>query len=212
MNVPRFYPVLDTSYCSDPVEAARAILDGGARILQFRHKSAFSRAVFETARAVADLCRTAGAIFIVNDRADVAMLLEAGLHVGQRDLAPRDARRLLGDEAIVGFSTHNEAQLRAAAYEPVDYVALGPIFGTTSKDRPDPAIGLEELRRLRPLAAKPLVAIGGIARATALAALEAGADSVAAIGDLLAGCASAADIGRRTEEWRQLTNGLTPVS
>ena len=212
MRVPSFYPVLDTRFCTDPIEAARAILDGGARILQFRHKSVFSRHVFETARAVADLCRSAGAVFIVNDRADVAMLLGAGLHVGQTDLAPADARRLLGDEAPIGFSTHNEAQLQAASSELVDYVALGPIFGTTSKDRPGPAIGIEELRRLRPLTSKPLVAIGGITRGTGRSTLAAGADSVAVIGDLLAGCASAAEIRQRTEEWLRLTNKLMAVS
>jgi len=212
VRIPSFYPVLDTGLCVDPVEAARAILDGGARILQFRHKGVFSRGVFETARIIAGLCAATGAIFIVNDRADAAMLLRAGLHLGQTDLAPRDARRLLGAEALIGFSTHTESQLRAASSEPVDYVALGPVFGTTSKDRPDPAIGVEELRRLRPLASKPLVAIGGITRAAALVVLEAGADSVAVIGDLLAGCASAADIRRRTEEWQQLTARPAPVS
>ena len=239
MSVPSFCPILDTAFCADPqetaqngrgqrpvsrfqggrrrvrcapLEAAGAILDGGARILQFRHKGVSSRAIFETAQAIADLCRAAGAIFIVNDRADVAMILHAGVHLGQTDLAPGDARRMLGDEAIVGFSTHNEAQWRAAESEPVDYVALGPIFGTTSKDRPDPAVGVEELRRLRPLTSKPLVAIGGITRGNALSVFDAGADSVAVIGDLLAGCTSAAEIRRRTEEWLQLTSKPAPVS
>jgi len=212
VSFPSFYPVLDTGSYPEPLEAARAILDGGARILQFRHKGVFSREVFETARAVADLCRAAGAIFIVNDRADVAMILHAGVHLGQTDLAPGDARRILGENVLIGLSTHYEAQLRAAASEPVDYVALGPIFGTTSKDRPDPTVGVEELRRLRRLTSKPLVAIGGITRGNALPVFEAGADSIAVIGDLLAGCASAADIRRRTEEWLQLTNRLMPVS
>ena len=211
-RLPRFYPVLDTSVAVDPIATARAILDGGARIMQFRHKGVFSRAIFEMVRAIADLCRAAPAIFIVNDRADVAMILHAGVHLGQTDLAPADARRMLGGEAIIGLSTHNEAQLRAAASEPVDYVALGPIFGTTSKDRPDPAVGVEELRRLRPLTSKPLLAIGGITRGNALSVFDAGADSVAVIGDLLAGCASAAEIRRRTEEWLQLTGKPARVS
>ena len=216
MRIPPFYPVLDTALLAgvsiDPIEAARAILDGGARILQFRHKGHFSRAVFDAARRIAELCRAAGARFIVNDRADVAMMLRAGLHIGQDDMAPSDARRLLGADALIGFSTHHEAQLRAAACEPVDYVALGPLFGTTTKENPDPAVGLDELRRLRQFTAKPLVAIGGITRRNALAAFDAGADSVAVIGDLLAACSCAADIGRRTEEWLQLTGSPARVS
>jgi thiamine-phosphate pyrophosphorylase len=195
----------------DPVDAARAILDGGARILQFRHKAHFSRAVFDMAGRIAGLCRAADVPFIVNDRADVSMMLGAGLHIGREDLAPSDARRLLGSEALIGFSTHNEAQLRAAVHEPVDYVALGPLFGTATKQNPDPAVGLEELRRIRHLATKPLVAIGGITRGNALAAFDAGADSAAVIGDLLAACATAADIRKRTEEWIQLTGSPARV-
>jgi thiamine-phosphate pyrophosphorylase len=216
LRIPGFYPVLDTAALAslpvDPIEVARAILDGGARILQFRHKGHFSRAAFDAARRIAELCRTAGALFIMNDRADVAMMLRAGLHVGQDDLAPADARRVLGDAALIGLSTHHETQFRAAAREPVDYLALGPLFGTATKADADPAVGLEELRRLRPLSAKPLVAIGGITRRNALAAFDAGADSVAVIGDLLAACRCAADIGKRTEEWLQLTGPRARVS
>jgi thiamine-phosphate pyrophosphorylase len=211
--IPCFYPVLDTAMLAvDGVHAARAILDGGGRILQLRHKGHFSRAMFETAGQLAELCRSLDAVFIVNDRADIAMMLHAGLHVGQDDLSPSDARRLLGNDALIGFSTHNEAQLRAAAREPVDYLALGPLFGTTTKENPDPVVGLEELRRLRQFTAKPLVAIGGITRRNARAALDAGADSVAVIGDLVAACTRAADIAKRTEEWLQLTSSPARVS
>jgi thiamine-phosphate pyrophosphorylase len=214
--IPCFYPVLDTAVLArvqvDPVEAARAILDAGARILQFRHKEHFSRAMFEVAEQIAELSATAGALFIINDRVDIAMMLRAGVHLGQDDQSPADSRRLAGEGAVIGFSTHNEAQIRAAAAEPVDYLALGPLFGTMSKEHPDPIVGLDELRRLRPLVTKPLVGIGGITRANALAAFEAGADSVAVIGDLLAGYARAADIGKRTEEWLQLTGSLARVS
>jgi thiamine-phosphate pyrophosphorylase len=208
--------VLDTAMLArvpvDPVEAARAIVDGGARILQFRHKEHFSRAVFDSARRIAESCRLVSVSFVVDDRVDVAMMLRAGVHVGQDDLAPADARKLLGDDALVGFSTHDEAQIRAAAGEPIDYLALGPLFGTTTKENADPAVGLDELRRLRQLTARPLVAIGGITRQNALAAFEAGADSVAAIGDLLAACTCVADIRKRTEEWLQLTGSLARVS
>ena len=107
-------------------------------------------------------------MFVVNDRADIARLLDAGLHLGQDDLSPADARRVLGDGAFIGFSTHNEAQLRAAADEPVDYLALGPIFGTSSKLNPDPVVGLDELRRLRSLTGGRWWRLGGL-RARTLA-------------------------------------------
>lgn len=168
--------------------------------------------MFEAAEQITELCSTAGALFVMNDRVDIAMMLHASVHLGQEDLCPADARRLTGEGTVIGFSTHNEAQIRAAGGEPVDYLALGPLFGTTTKEHPDPMVGLNELRRLRPLVTKPLVAIGGITRANAVATFEAGADSVAVIADLLSGCARAADIGKRTEEWLQLTGSLARVS
>ena len=107
------------------IDAAEAVLEGGAKILQFRHKAFWSRGTFAEAERVANLCREAGAEFIVNDRADYAALLKAGLHVGQDDLTPDDARRVIGNEALIGFSTHTPDQMRAAGNEPVDYVAFG---------------------------------------------------------------------------------------
>ena len=128
------YPILDTETLVNRgvgIElAAAAFLEGGAGILQFRHKGHWSREVFAIAQGVARLCREAGAPLIVNDRSDFALLLEAGLHVGQDDLLPRDARKLLGPDACIGYSSHNVPQLCAAGGEPVDYVALGPIFST----------------------------------------------------------------------------------
>jgi thiamine-phosphate pyrophosphorylase len=179
-------------------------VEGGARILQFRHKGFFSRAVVEQAERVALLCQQAGARLIVDDRADIALLLGAGVHLGQEDLTPADARRVLGDRHVVGFSTHNEEQLKAAATEPIDYVALGPVFGTQSKERPDPVLGVAALARLRPLARHPLVAIGGIARENAPAVLEAGADAVAVIADLLPEPCTEKTILERMEEWQRL--------
>jgi len=188
-----------------PVEtAAGAMLAGGARILQFRHKGVYSRAAFEAAARVAQLCRSAGALFIIDDRADIALLLDAGLHTGQDDLPPRDARRLLGPERILGFSTHNAAQLRAAAAEPADYLAVGPIFGTVTKEKTDPVLGVERLRRLRPLAEKPLVAIGGITRENVISVLEAGADSVAVIAGLLPELCDFESLRTRMGQWQQL--------
>src|ERR1019366_7005228 len=137
MRLPRVYPILDTESLDGRAialeTAAAAFLEGGAGILQIRHKRHWSRAFFDSARTVARLCGEAGATLIVNDRADFALLLEAGLHVGQDDLPPRDARRLMGAGAPIGFSSHNAAQICAAAGEPVDYVALGPVFATASK-------------------------------------------------------------------------------
>jgi thiamine-phosphate pyrophosphorylase len=190
MKLPPFYPVLDADRVP-AVPAAEALLEAGARILQFRHKSFFSRKAFEEARRISELCRTAGALFVVNDRADIAKLLDAALHLGQDDLAPADARRILPAPNIIGFSTHNEQQLRAGDREPVDYLAIGPIFATKSKQNPDPMVGLDRLRAWRSLTRKPLVAIGGITRESAPQVFEAGADSVAVIGDLFP----------RPEEW-----------
>jgi thiamine-phosphate pyrophosphorylase len=189
MTLPPFYPIIDS------VPAAEAVLEAGARILQFRHKGFFSRQVFEDASRIAALCKSAGVLFVVNDRADVAMLLNAALHLGQDDLAPSDARRIMPAASIVGFSTHNERQLRLGDAEPVDYLAIGPIFGTASKQNADPVVGLDRLRALRPLTQKPLVAIGGITRELAPKVFEAGADSVAVIGDLMP------DVRARAKEW-----------
>ena len=169
----------------DPVQAAAALLEGGARILQLRHKGFWSRQVFAQAEEIAALCRDASASFVVNDRADYALLLHAGLHLGQDDLLPADARLVVGAVPMIGFSTHNPDQMRAAAHEPVDYVAFGPVFTTASKERPDPTVGIAGLRTVRGLTQKPLVAIGGITRENAALCWSAGANSVAIIADML---------------------------
>jgi thiamine-phosphate pyrophosphorylase len=166
------------------VIAAQQILDSGARILQFRHKGFLSREAFGWLEQIAQLAKAAGAMLVVNDRADLAKLFEAALHLGQDDLLPTVARRVVGPDTVIGYSTHNEAQLRAVCEEPADYLAIGPIHGTVTKENPDPTVGLDELRRLRPICQRPLVAIGGITRANARQVLDAGADSVAVIGDL----------------------------
>jgi len=188
MKLPAFYPILDTNIAIrrgvEPVHAAQQILDAGAQILQFRHKGFLSREAFGWLEHIAVLTQAAGATLVVNDRADLAKLFNAALHLGQEDLLPSIARRVVGSDTMVGFSTHNEAQLQAANEEPADYLALGPLFGTVTKENPDPTVGLDEFRRLRPLSKRPLVAIGGITRANARQAIDAGADSVSVIGDL----------------------------
>lgn len=203
----RVYPIADTGILArhgfEPVGFAEALLDGGARLVQFRHKDAYTRPAFEQLERIAELCRIAGAQLIVNDRADFAAICDAGLHVGQEDLPPALARRVMG-ERMLGLSTHNEAQMRAAANEPVDYVALGPIFRTDSKRNADPQVGVQNLKTWRPLVEKPLVAIGGITLDNAREVLAAGANCVAVIGDLLPGSNELEKVRARMETWLKL--------
>ncbi len=204
---PRVYVILETVALSrldfNPADFASALLDGGARILQFRHKGFWSRQVFAQAGEVARLCREARASFILNDRADYAALLDAGVHLGQEDLLPADARSVIGKRPI-GYSTHNAGQMVAAGAEPVDYLAFGPVFPTASKERPDPVTGLESLGQVRALTDKPLVAIGGITLENAPMCWGAGADSVAVISGLLPSPCTPRAVRDRMEEWLRL--------
>ncbi len=212
-RLPPVYPILDTASLErldiDVCAAAEALLLGGAEILQFRHKSFWSRETVEAAETVARLCADAGAAFVVNDRADYAALIAAGspgavgLHLGQEDLPPADARLVTRESIFIGFSTHNSGQARAAGNEPADYMAFGPVFGTRSKLRPDPEVGLAGLEAARKLVSKPLVAIGGISRDNAQYCLDAGADSVAVIADLLPQPCTREALRDRMIEWRQ---------
>lgn len=206
MHLPRVYPILDTAsldrYSIRWIDAARALLDGGAEILQFRHKAFWGRDVLETAEEIAKLCGAAGVPFVINDRADYAAMLAAALHVGQDDLSPTDARRVIGESTQLGFSTHTPEQMRAAQSEPVDYVAFGPIFGTASKDRPDPCVGISGLAGARQLTALPLVAIGGITLENAPSCWDAGADSVAIIAGLLPSPCTPEAVRARMEAWQ----------
>lgn len=170
-----------------PVDVARALLDGGARLLQLRAKTLPSRDFLALADAVVAAARGGGASIIINDRVDIAKLAgAAGVHVGQDDLSPAAARRLLGDAAIVGFSTHTIEQVEAAVREPVSYVAVGPVFGTQSKDTGYGAVGLDLVTAAARIAGTlPVVAIGGITIENASSVIAAGAASVAVISDLL---------------------------
>ena len=163
-----------------------------------------SREIYETSRKLAQETAKQGGLLIVNDRADIALAAGAsGAHVGQDDLPPDLVRKVLGGEKMVGYSTHNLEQLQDADQQAVDYIALGPIFATRSKERPDAVVGLELLRQARKLTRKPLVAIGGITLETAAAVIEAGADSVAVIHDLI----SADDLGQRANEYLKVLGG-----
>lgn len=170
-----------------PADLAQAYLDGGAQLIQIRAKNLASGSFLELCDALVRAAAPYNASVIVNDRADLAALANAaGVHVGQEDLAPADARQLLGAEAVVGFSTHTTKQIEWAVREPVSYIAVGPVFGTRTKETGYSAVGLELVSFAAQLAGPiPVVAIGGITIETAESVLQAGATSVAVIGDLV---------------------------
>ena len=169
------------------IDVARALVAGGATFLQLRAKTMASGALLDLAAAIAEIAHGAGAQLIVNDRADIARLAGAdGVHVGQDDLSPGAVRRIVGDEMIVGVSTHTVEQLDAACREPIDYAAVGPVFKTTSKVTGYTERGVELVREAARRASPiPLVAIGGVTLETAPSVIDAGAASVAVISDLL---------------------------
>ena len=209
LALPPVYPILDTATLGrlglDSLIAAEALIEGGAGILQLRHKTFWSRQTFALAEQIARLCQPANILFVINDRADYSAALSAALHIGQDDLTPEDARRVIGSRAILGYSTHSPQQMRAAESDPVDYLAFGPVFPTVSKDRPDPTVGITGLKAVRALTRKPLVAIGGITRDNAFTCWNAGADSVAIIADLYPDPCTKITLRDRMTEWRNLT-------
>ena len=189
LNLPRVYPITDThlSGLSHAEQVAR-LIEGGASLIQLRDKHAAPREFYLEAAAALKIARANNARLIINDRVDIVLALKAdGVHLGQTDMPAAAARRLLGKEAIIGFSSHNLAQARLACALPVDYLAFGPIFQTATKENPDPFTGLDELRKLGTIKGSlPLVAIGGITLQNAVEVLRAGADAVAVIAELLA--------------------------
>jgi thiamine-phosphate pyrophosphorylase len=168
-------------------ETAKQLIEAGVRMLQYRSKGGGARETLEVSRKLAAIATGgSGATFFVNDRTDIAYLAGAsGVHLGQTDLRVEDARAVIGTDRWIGVSTHNEAQFRAAIKTSADYVAVGPVFATSSKENPDPVIGTEFIRRVRGLTTKPIVAIGGITLERTPEVIEAGADSVAVISDIL---------------------------
>jgi thiamine-phosphate pyrophosphorylase len=206
LPLPRFCAIVDRSLRRDlPLaEICRALAGTGVRLAQLRAKQATTGALLDESRQLLSLL-SPGCSLIVNDRADVAALSgAAGVHLGQNDLPVEAARLLLGPDRVIGLSTHNQPQLEAASALPADYLALGPIFPTSTKADTQPAVGLERLRELRRRTEKPLLAIGGITVENAAAVIEAGADSVAVISGWLA----ADDIPRRLEEFRRTLGRL----
>src|SRR4051794_40611091 len=187
---PRLYPIVVPSRTgsgtlAEIIEFTREVEAGGARIVQLREKQASSKEILRIARELRRVLRP-DVKLILNDRVDLALAAAAeGVHLGQEDLPPEDARRIIGASKIVGVSTHNPKQLSEADRTSADYLAIGPIFATTSKDSPDPVVGLDGLRVARELTRKQLVAIGGITLENCRQVIEAGADSVAVITELL---------------------------
>jgi thiamine-phosphate pyrophosphorylase len=203
-KVPRLYAIVDCAFFPNNEELihfAQELVAGGCTLLQYRNKSGNARVMLEQARELRRRFHShpnaaKGAALgwgtqppvrlIMNDRADLCLAADFdGVHVGQEDLSPESVRKIIGRERWLGVSTHNPEQIREADMTSADYLAIGPVFATSSKEKPDPVVGLEGVRRARALTRKPLVAIGGITRANAASVIAAGADSVAVISDLL---------------------------
>jgi thiamine-phosphate pyrophosphorylase len=204
-SFPRFYPILDIGtlrrissgdgdFAVTVKRAASTFFAAGVEVLQLRAKDCEPQEVLAWAAAIREARDAAGSccMLILNDRPDLALLAGYdGCHLGQEDLSIAGARRILPSPKILGQSTHDAAQLKAAADTSADYLAIGPTFATATKENPSPVVGLNTLRDLRMRTMKPLVAIGGVTRANARSVLDAGADSVAIIGDLFTGCDAA---------------------
>jgi thiamine-phosphate pyrophosphorylase len=200
-HLPKVYPITDTNLSGlSHAEQVDRLIAGGATLIQLRDKHAAPGDFFRQAEAARQIARKHDVRLIINDRLDIALAVGAdGVHLGQTDIPVEAARCLLGKRAIIGISTHNLAQAELAANMPVDYVAFGPIFKTSTKENPDPIIGLEALRAVRTIVgALPLVAIGGITLANAEEAWRAGADAVSSIAALVS------DPSRISENMRQM--------
>jgi thiamine-phosphate pyrophosphorylase len=190
--MPRFYPILDAACfetTDDLLEVAEQLLSSGVQILQYRNKSGDSARMLVEARELRHrvlFSESGEAVkLIMNDRPDLCLAADfEGVHVGQNDLSPESARKIVGPNRWLGLSTHSPAQVTEANQTSANYLAIGPVFETASKDKPDPVVGLDGVREARRLTTKPLVAIGGITRDNCLSVLLAGADSVAVISDL----------------------------
>jgi thiamine-phosphate pyrophosphorylase len=197
----RLYAILDSASFPDAgamFTAAEELAAASVTLLQYRNKSGNARQMLDEARELRARLG-AGVKLIMNDRADLCLAAGFdGLHVGQDDLSPESARRIIGPDRWLGVSTHNPEQLALADQTSADYLAIGPVFATSSKANPDPVVGLEGVRRARELTRKPLVAIGGITRANARSVIDAGADAVAVISDLLR------DPGKSAEEFLRI--------
>lgn len=188
INLPKVYPITDTEISGlSHSEQVKRLLDGGATLIQVREKRLPAREFWSDVKAAMSAARAAGAQLIINDRVDIALAVGAdGVHLGQTDMPVHAARRLLGDHALIGFSTHNLNQVQEAIGLPIDYLAFGPIYSTTTKLNPDPVAGLKALARTCAEGGSiPVVAIGGINRSNIREVFESGVDSAAIISAIL---------------------------
>ncbi len=187
LALPPLYVILDAALLpSDPIELTKRMLDAGARLFQYRNKTSSSRELLLASQALCLTVRQHGGAFLVNDRADISHLAAAnGVHLGQDDLSVSAVRKIAGNECLIGLSTHTVQQFEAAVESEADYIAVGPIFPTSGKQNPDPVIGVDFIRAVRKSTSKPIVAIGGISLERAREVIDAGADSIAVISDIL---------------------------
>lgn len=188
LEIPKIYPITDTRLANlSHAEQVKLLIEGGAKIIQLREKYSAPKDFFEDAKKALEIARAENVKIIINDRVDIALALKAdGVHLGQDDLPPAHARKILGGSAIIGFSTHNLGQAVGALKLPVDYIAIGPVFATKTKENPDETVGIEGVKKVREATRDfPLVAIGGITLESSREILRAGVNSVAVIGDLL---------------------------
>jgi thiamine-phosphate pyrophosphorylase len=199
--IPRLYAIIDVGLLTARGialnEFASELQEAGVTLIQYRDKTSGPQEILQAVAEIRGAYGSQPCQLILNDRPDLAVLARAdGVHVGQDDLSPADARAVIGPNRIVGVSTHSDNQIRATHLTPADYIAIGPVFATASKLNPDPVIGLEGVRRARALTTKPLIAIGGITRENARSVIDAGADSVAIISGLIAPNLSTANVAR----------------
>jgi thiamine-phosphate pyrophosphorylase len=186
LQLPKFYAITDTQLSNyTHAEIVQRLLAGGARLIQLRDKDASAKELLDAARECLPLTRAAGAKLIINDRVDVALTADAdGVHLGQDDLSVEDAREILEEGKIIGLSTHSLEQFRAGLRTSADYLAVGPVFATTTKANPAAVVGVELVTAAKAITDRPIVAIGGITVERAPEVIEAGADSVAIISAL----------------------------
>jgi len=187
-NLPKIYPITDTRTAKlSHAEQVKKLIEGGAEIIQLREKYASPKDFYEFAKEALKLARQHKVKIIINDRVDIALALKAdGVHLGQDDLPPEHARKILGKKAIIGFSTHNLEQAVRAARLPIDYLAIGPVFVTRTKENPESVVGIEDVKKVREAVGDfPLVAIGGITFENFREVLQMGADSVAVVSNLM---------------------------
>ncbi|NTU58220.1 MAG: thiamine phosphate synthase [Chlorobiaceae bacterium] len=182
MNLPRRFLCVITDERACPVELATMALDGGARMVQLRRKTASGRELYEWAVRIQELCRQREAMFIVNDRLDIALAMHAdGVHLGQQDLPAKIARALLGPEAIIGVSVSTPAEAENAGRDGANYIGVGHIFPTFSKDKPSPPLGMASINPIGKAAGLPVIAIGGIETGNIREVMKAGASGIAVI-------------------------------